>query len=237
MDADTPQPKKSFDINPSVAIVLAGVIIAGAVLYTNAHPAPAAVADAAGSNLPASVNVPPPKASDHIEGSPNAPIVLIEYADFQCPYCAQVYPTIKNIVDNSNGQIAWVMRSFPLTSIHPLAAGAATAAECIAALGGNDDYWKYVDAVYTNQAQLGTDYERQLALSFGISASAYDNCIAQNPYQARITGDSGDAIASGGQGTPYTVVYSASYQAAIPGALPADQFNAVIQSVKNRQTQ
>jgi protein-disulfide isomerase len=127
------------------------------------------------------------------------------------------------------------MRNFPLTSIHPLAAGAATAAECIAALGGNDDYWKYVDAVYTNQNSLSTDYERQVAISFGISAAAYDDCVAKNPYQTRIEGDSGDAIASGGTGTPFTVVYSAKYQAAVPGAFPEDQFQAVIQSVKNRQ--
>src|ERR1700685_3100005 len=157
------QSKKKFEVSAPVAIVIAGVIVAGAILYTNAHPAPttAAVADAAASDVSASVDVPAPKATDHIIGSPNAPIVLIEYADFQCPYCAQVYPTIKDIVDNSNGQVAWVMRNFPLTSIHPLAAGAATAAECIAALGGNDDYWKYVDAVYTNQSQLSAAYERQ----------------------------------------------------------------------------
>jgi len=228
-----PEPKIS--ISPSLAIVIAGVVIAGAILYTNAHPAPAAVADAAAQNLPTAVDVPAPRATDHIIGSPTAPVVLVEYTDFQCPYCQMIYSTLKQIVSESNGQIAWVIRNFPLESIHPQARPAATAAECIAGLLGNDAYWKYVDAVFNNQSSLSPAYSRQLALQFGANAAQYDACVAADTYKDRIDGDAGDAISNGGTGTPYTVVWSKSYQAPISGALPYDQISAVIKSVQNRQ--
>jgi protein-disulfide isomerase len=227
---------EKFSLNPSIAIIVAGVVIAGAIVYTNRYPAVAAVADA---NVPttaaAAVNVPPPTSADHIIGSPDAPIVLIEYSDFQCPFCSVIYPTIKRIVSESNGEIAWVMRNFPLESIHPQARPAATAAECIAGLGGNNAFWKYADTVFNNQQQLNPSYSRQLALSFGIDAAQYDSCVAKDTYKDRIEAEVGDVVSNGGNGTPYTVVYSKNYQTAIPGALPYNQITAVIKSVKNRQ--
>jgi len=89
-----------------------------------------------------------PSASDHIIGSPTAPVVLVEYSDFQCPYCKMIHPSLKQIVADSNGQIAWVYRDFPLYQIHPEAENSANAAECIAAQLGNDAFWKFGDSIF-----------------------------------------------------------------------------------------
>ncbi len=89
-----------------------------------------------------------PSASDHIIGSATAPIVLVEYSDFQCPYCKMIHPALKQIVSESKGQIAWVYRDFPLYQIHPEAENSANAAECIAAQLGNDAFWKFGDAIF-----------------------------------------------------------------------------------------
>src|SRR4051812_38388377 len=108
---------KNLEFSPSISILVAGVLIAAAILFVNLHPSPAAaVGD---GSLPGNTSVPAPSASDHIIGSTTAPIVLIEYSDFQCIYCSMVYPTIKRIVDESHGQVAWVMRNLPLESLHP----------------------------------------------------------------------------------------------------------------------
>src|SRR6185437_4462220 len=106
----------SFELTPPVSILLAGVIIAGAILYTNHHGA--TVADANGAaqagaqaaqQQPAvTAKVPMPSTSDHIVGSVNAPIALVEYSDFQCPYCQMIYPSLKKAQQESNGQISWV---------------------------------------------------------------------------------------------------------------------------------
>jgi len=225
--------EKKFEFSTPMAVVAAGIVIAGAILYSNAHPSPGAGAAAvAGQNVPASVNVPAPSAADHIIGSPNAPVVLIEYSDFECPYCDLVYPTLKGIVDKSNGQIAWVMRNFPLKSIHPEANPAANAAECIAEQLGSTGWFKFADAVFSNQDKMGSAYYAQLAQQFGADMSKYNSCFSSSKYQSKIDAETADAENNGGQGTPYTVVYGNGKQIPVSGAQPAANFNSVIQSIK-----
>ena len=214
-----------------MAVLAAGVVIAAAILYTNAHPAPSAAADVAAGNVPANVNVSAPSAQDHIMGSPTAKVVLIEYSDFQCPYCSLVYPTIKTIVDNSNGTVAWVMRDFPLKSIHPQANPAANAAECIAAQLGSAGWFKYADAVFANQDKLSASYSAQLAQQFGADMTKYNACVSASTYQSKIDEQMAEAENNGGQGTPYTVVYGGGKQVPISGAVQASQFTSVINSI------
>lgn len=213
-----------------MAVLAAGVVVAAAILYTNAHPA-TSVADAAAANVPANVSVSAPSAQDHIIGSPTAKVVLIEYSDFQCPYCSLVYPTIKTIVNNSNGTVAWVMRDFPLKSIHPAANPAANAAECIAAQLGSTGWFKYADAVFANQDKLSAAYSAQLAQQFGADMTKYNACISASTYQSKIDAQMAEAENNGGQGTPYTVVYGGGKQVPISGAVPASQFTSVINSI------
>ncbi|MBY0472858.1 DsbA family protein [Patescibacteria group bacterium] len=227
--------EKSFKLSPSAAILIAGIIIAGAIVVTRNSPQPTAAAVgnvAAPSALPSTVRK--PSASDHIVGSPTAPIVLIEYSDFQCPYCEVIYPTLKKIVDESNGQISLVYRQFPLTSIHPQANPAANAAECIAAQLGNDGFWKYADAVFKNQSQLSASYSAQLAKEFGANMTTYNQCVANSTYQKNIDADSQEVQGIGGSGTPYVVVLNtkSGKAAVIPGALPYTQAMQVIKSVQ-----
>jgi len=211
-----------------MAVVAAGIFIAGAILYANAHPAQSAVADTGTQNLPVNVNVAAPSANDHIIGDPKAPVVLIEYSDFQCPFCSMVHSTIKNIVSQSGGKIAWVMRNFPLTSIHPQANPAANAAECIAEQLGSKGWFEYADTVFSNQDKLNASYSRQLAQQFGANMSQYDSCVSSSKYQSKIDAEASEAQNNGGQGTPYTVVYGHGKQVPISGAVPQSQFTTVI---------
>ncbi|HUD02731.1 MAG TPA: thioredoxin domain-containing protein [Candidatus Paceibacterota bacterium] len=221
----------SIELTPSVSIIIAGVIIAGAIIFTNQHPAPSAATTAAAEQgTTASANVPAPSASDHIIGSPSAPIVLVEYSDFQCPYCQMIYPSIKQIVSQSNGQVAWVMREFPLYQIHPQAMPAANAAECIAAQLGSTGFFEYADAVFNNQSSLNASYSASLAKQFGANMTAYNTCITNSTYLSKIQTETSDAEASGGNGTPFTVVINTKTgkQYPISGALPQAQIQAVI---------
>ncbi len=223
-----------FELSPSISIIIAGVIIAGAIVYTNLHPAAPALA-VAGANQPAlNAKVTAPSASDHIIGSPNAPIVLIEYSDFQCPFCSLVYPTLKKIVADSNGQVAWVLRNFPLSSIHPNANPAANAAECVAEQLGNDGYWKFADAIFANQDKMSSAYYASLAQQYGADMVKYNSCVATSKYQAKIDAQASEAQNNGGQGTPYTIIYGYGEQAPVSGAQPEANFTTVINSIKAR---
>jgi protein-disulfide isomerase len=222
---------KKIELSPAVSILLAGALIAGAIIFVNLQSGPAAVAD----SLPGNTTVPKATAADHIVGDPNAPIVLIEYSDFQCPYCSMVYPTIKRIVDESNGQIAWVMRNLPLDSIHPEARPAGLAAECIAEQAGNKGWWQFADDIFGDQSNLGNARYLAEAGKIGVNITQYISCVSSQKYNDKLDVQSAEAQVAGAQGTPYTLVVGHGASAPLSGALPYAQFAAVIKAVRGRQ--
>lgn len=224
--------QKTLELSPSVSIIIAGIIIAGAIIYTRTLPPNAAGALQQGAQVPAtSANVRVPSAADHIIGSLSAPVVLIEYSDFQCPFCSRVHPTLKKIVDESNGQIAWVYRQFPLESIHPNARPAALASECVAEQLGNDGFWKFADAIFADQSKMSAAYYTQTAVGLGADKTKFNACVASDKYASRIDEDASEATQNGGNGTPYTVIYGKGKQVPVSGALPYEQFMSVINSL------
>jgi len=225
-----------FELNPSISIIIAGVIIAGAIVFTNTRQsAPAAVAAADVQAPSAATSVRAPSAQDHIIGSPAAPLVLIEYSDFQCPYCNVVHPTLKRIVEESNGQIAWVYRHLPLESIHPNAKPAAIASECVAEQLGNAGFWKFADIIFSDQSKMSPAYFEQVVLQLGAQKTAYKSCIASASTAKKVDTDSNEAQQNGGQGTPYTILYDKKGQTGVSGALPYATFLSVIKSFRDRQ--
>lgn len=232
-ETTAPAAAKKFELSPSLAILVSGLLIAGSILFVNMHPAQPAVADA--NQLPANVNVPAPNANDHIIGSLSAPLVLVEYSDFQCPYCQMVYPTLKQIVDSSGGQIAWVYREFPLTSIHPQAQPAALAAECISHELGNDAFWKFADTIFTDQSKMSPAYYAQLAAQFGADPATFAKCVSSGQYQSVLDQGTQEAEQNGGTGTPFTVIVGNGVQVPVVGAQPLANFTSVINAIKGRQ--
>lgn len=226
---------KKLELSPSVSILIAGVLIAGAIIFVNLNPGSGATAAVADGTLPGNTSVPAPSADDHIIGSPTAPIVLIEYLDFQCVYCSMVHPTLKRIVEESNGQVAWVMRHLPLESIHPEARPSGLAAECIAEQLGNDGWWAFADDMMANQEGMGTTRYLSLAGSLGADTAKYLSCVSSAKYNQKIDEQSASAQVAGAQGTPYTVVYGNGAQVPLSGALPYAQFSSVIKAVQERQ--
>lgn len=230
--------KKKLELSPSLSIIIAGGIIAAAIIFVNKTPNTQVVAAAAAANgpvgTPTALTIRPPSATDHIVGSPDAPIVLVEYSDFQCPFCSMIYPTVKQIVASSNGQIAWVQRELPLTSIHPNAGPSANAAECIAALGGNDAYWKFADDAFADQSKLSDSFYASEAVKLGIDQAKFASCYSSKKYQSLIDADTNEAEQIGGNGTPFTAVVNTKTKkmVTVSGALPAAQIQSVINSLK-----
>lgn len=88
------------------------------------------------------------KSTDHVRGNRNAKVFLIEYSDFQCPYCKRFHPTAQQVLKNYAEDVAWVYRHYPLDQIHPYARPAAVASECVTEIGGEEAFWKFADAVF-----------------------------------------------------------------------------------------
>lgn len=224
--------QKKFELSLPIAIIIAGIIIAIAVIFTSTRPA--ATPTTGGTGATSTAEVSKPTEADHIIGSPTAPIVLIEYADLQCSFCTLIQPTLKKVVAASNGDIAWVYRHFPLYQIHPEAENAANASECVAEQLGSTGFWKFVDTIFTNQASMNTAYYAQVAGLAGVNISTYNACVASKKYQSKIDAQAKEAQSAGAQGTPFIVVLNTKTgkTAVIPGALPEAQVVSVINSVK-----
>ena len=130
-----------------ITIVVAGALIAGAVLFLGKSSVPTGNGDS--TNVTARPYDP---AVDHILGNPEAPVKVVEYMDLECPHCKDFHTTMHRIIDfysaQRPGQVAWVERAFPLASIHSKAPQEAEAAECAADQKGNEGYWKFVDRLF-----------------------------------------------------------------------------------------
>jgi protein-disulfide isomerase len=204
----SPSPAPQQSLGVPLAIVIAGALVAAA-LYFGGY------GQTAGTNNPgtaqAKKDVPKVVATEHILGNPNAPIKIVEYTDLECPFCKQFHGTMKQVMDKygKDGQVAWVLRNFPLAQLHPNAPKLALAAECVAELGGNSVYWKFLDAVFVS-APINTFFDftklDSVVASVGVDTAAFEACYQSNKYQDKITKEFNDAVASGGQGTPFNIL-------------------------------
>lgn len=166
----------------------------------------------------------PVTASDHLRGNKNAKVVMIEYSDFQCPFCQKHHTTMKQIIDEFGDQVAWVYRHLPLNQLHPLANKAALASECASEQG---KFWEYADKLYENQDSLTSDYFGQLASELGLNTSQFNECLSTSKYQAEVNSQLNNANQAGAQGTPATFVNGEL----IPGAIPYEQFKGYIENL------
>jgi protein-disulfide isomerase len=177
------------------------------------------------------------KTRDHIRGNPDAPVSLIEYSDFECPYCKHFHATAKEIVEKYGGKVNWVFRNFPLEFHDPAAQREAEAAECVARLGGNDAYWRYADMIYARTASNGKGVPGgelpKMAASIGVDQSKFTECLDSGQTGARVKEDLAEGVAIGINGTPGNVLRNNRTGAVVTrhGAQPIQQFTAPIDTL------
>ena len=137
---------------------------------------------------------------DHSEGPADAPLVLVEYGDYQCPYCGAAYPIVKKVQKELGTKLRFVFRNFPITNAHPHAQWAAETAEAVGAQG---KFWEMHDYLYENQASLGDEaffakHEKKL----GLDVPKLEREFAQHVYAPRVQEDFMSGVRSGVNGTP-----------------------------------
>lgn len=163
---------------------------------------------------------------DHIRGAADAPVTLIEYSDFECPFCGRFVPTVEQVLDEYDGQVKVVYRHFPLNSIHPQAEPAAEAAECA---GEQGQFWEFHDALFENQNQLGPDYYTQLAGELGLNTSSFQDCLDSDRMMQKVRQDLQEGQAAGVTGTPGSFIIGPNGETQmIKGAQPFSQVKTLI---------
>jgi protein-disulfide isomerase len=165
---------------------------------------------------------------DHIIGKTDADVIVIEYSDFQCPFCAQFHPTVKQALASYGDKLALVYRHFPLDSIHPQARPAANASECIAELGGSSAFWKFADEVFAAQETKLADLSAT-AVGLGINKAAFDSCFNAKKHENLVEEDYQGGITAGVTGTPGSYVVNKKGEVwMLPGAVPLSSLNQAI---------
>lgn len=160
------------------------------------------------------------KSDDYIKGDENAPVTLVEWSDFQCPYCGRVTPTLDKILKDYDGQVKLIFRHFPL-SFHENAQKAAEASECAGAQG---KFWEMHDLMYENQSALSVDDLKGYAVDLGLNVTTFNDCLDNGTYEQKVKDDFTEGTKVGVQGTPATFVNGTM----VSGAQPYESFAAAI---------
>ena len=214
----TPPPALTNALTMPIAVIIAGVLIAGAVIYSG---------KTGGSNTAVAPQQPvaqqtgdleqmkPISKDDHIRGNPDALVKIVEYSDTECPFCKRFHETMKQVMDEygKDGKVAWVYRHFPLDQLHPVKArNEATALECAGDQGGNDKFWAYADRLYEiTPSNNGLDPAElpKIAQYVGLDVSKFNTCLTSGKFTKHIEEDVQNATATGGNGTPWSIVVGA----------------------------
>jgi protein-disulfide isomerase len=209
------------------AIAIGGIIVAFAVYLTVHRPEASTASNTGDPSL-----VTPVGPADHILGNPLAAVKIVEYADFNCEFCAQFDTTMHQLIasEGAGGNVAWVYRNYPLTQLHPDAFRAAEAAECVAQSAGNGAYWKFADSLFAHQPVAPIDY-LSYAQTAGADTNAVSTCMqnASSTVDAAIGAEAANAVAIGAQGTPYSLILISGYPpVVINGAWPPDELKSAV---------
>lgn len=161
-----------------------------------------------------------------ILGSADAKIILVEYSDFECPFCGRffqtTYPTLKKYVDS--GDAALVFKDFPL-SFHQLAEPSAIASKCVFKDLGDEKFFEYHDVLFTKQQELSVENFKTWALELGMDEAKYDSCIQDSTIKQMVQEDFAEGQQLGVSGTPSVVLNDKL----IVGACPAQTFEQAIE--------
>lgn len=198
-----------------IAVVIAGALIAGAVIYSGGKAPTAGTANQPQQPVAQQTGdlekMTPISSRDHIRGNPDAPVKIVEYSDTECPFCKRFHTTMKEVMDEygKDGKVAWVYRHFPLDQLHSKARKEAVALECANEQGGNDKFWSYADRLYeVTPANNGLDPAElpKIAQYVGLDTTKFNTCLGSTKYDKHVEDEVQNATATGGNGTPWSIV-------------------------------
>lgn len=141
-------------------------------------------------------------ADDPWLGSPIAPVVIVEFGDFECPFCKESQPIIKKVLELYPEAVKLIYRDFPVSAIHPQAVAAAEAANCAYRAGGSSAFWKFHDSLFAQQDNLGPELYSALAASLNLNQDDFEKCLNQHLTLAEIQADLNDGLSASIVGTP-----------------------------------
>ncbi len=234
----------SDKITLPISIIIAGFLISGGI-YLNGKIEKTAPEEVSltqnynqnnGSALKKALR--PIDENDHVLGSADARVILVEYSDTECPFCKVFHSTMRTIMQEygSQGEVTWVYRHFPITELHSKSSKEAEALECAGELGGNSKFWEYTNKLYEvtpSNNELDLSELPKIAAQVGLSSQSFSTCLSSGQYAPRVEADSNNAYELGALGTPFSVLIDTETLEyyLIEGAYPYNQLKSAIELI------
>lgn len=227
----TPQTPRSWTphlwwIVPTVLFVFAVGVLGVNRLRTKSEDADSQFTALTGTIGSGSTNAVLATTDDPSFGPVNAKVVVVEFADFQCPFCKEVEPTVRRIMTDYSDRVRFIFRDFPVSDAHPLAQAAAEAGQC-AWVQGSNIFWAFHDRAYQNQETLSQDNLVQWAVLAGAEQKKFEACLNSGQFTDEVQQDFNDGVALGVRGTPSFFFNGRLVQ----GVIPENLFRRVIDSL------
>ncbi len=238
----TKAPAVAFkDLLIPLSIIISGVAIGMGLYFGTGSAAPqgaAGVAKNAPQEAPAADTtdkINPVTEADWIKGNVNARVKIVEYSDFECPFCKRHHETMKVIAEKYGDQVAWVFRQFPLEQLHQKAMPVAIASECVGELGGDAAFWTFTDRYFeetlTNDRTNIETLIPTLVAETGVNKARFTECFESERTKSAVEEDVADAVETGGRGTPWSVLIGPDGKTyPINGAQPASVIEQTIEA-------
>lgn len=230
------------DLMIPASIIIAGLFVGAGLYFGGSSGAPAGgtapTAAAPSQAVDNTGKVNPVTEDDHIKGSLDAEIMIVEFSDFDCPFCSRFHDVMNNITKKySADEVAWVYRQFPLEQLHPQAPGVAIASECVAEIGGNDAFWSFANGYFSARGAgdkiAHGELIPKLVTAAGVGQSEFTECFESGRYTADLQSDIDDAVETGGRGTPWSIIIGPTGKTyPINGALPQQAVEQLIEVAK-----
>jgi protein-disulfide isomerase len=178
----------------------------------------------------------PVDSTDFIRGNPNAPIMIVEYSDYDCSFCKSFHETLDQVLNEYGvtGKVAWVYRQFPISSLHPNSPKISEAALCVGDIAGNDAFWNFTDKVFNSRDYKETTNITKLsdfAEDVGVDKNKFNICLESGKMKDKVQSSYDEAISAGLKGTPHTFITVGNQQAPIEGSWSYEVVKATVENL------
>jgi len=214
-----------------LSILVAGLAIAGGLVISKLQN-PKPVSEVTPESLS---TVPLLSAGDHYLGNPKASVVIVEYSDYDCPFCASYFSNMKKILEElgKGGRLVWIHRHMPLYQIHETAREKAQITECVADVGGEEKFWEVSELLYKNTLSKTVASPDEIALEAKLPSDKFTECIESEKYLSKVLAEYDEAYLAGARGTPFTVIIKGDERVKLEESLAYFELRSLVESFLN----
>lgn len=225
---------KGFKMNMPTAVVIAGMLIAGALALPKIVPVDSQAASVksvdsqvASAEVEGKVLIHPVDENDYVKGAKNPKITLVEFSDFGCGFCGRFHPVLEQILEEHPEDVAWAYRQLPYRHVE-----ASRGAECVGEHLGNEAFWSFTNTLFDNQNSIDNTLMEKVSGDLGLDSETFSECLESEEIAKRVDRDFTEATLIGVQGTPHTVVVTETgREFSLRGALGYDQLKTIVESL------